>query len=94
MSYEWNGKRYDLGYFFMDPVAYVVGVETGIGPVDYVTEALGGGRVLVCFLSLVDAHIEGMLRAKPGLRYFVYEARSLSPRYFLNSQGELYAMLH
>lgn len=94
MNYEWNGKQYEVGYFFMNPVTYVVTVETESGQVEYVTEAFGDGRVLICFLSLADAHIEGMLRAKPGLRYSVMEARSLPPRFFLNSAGGLFAMLH
>ncbi|WP_423383693.1 hypothetical protein [Burkholderia sp. LMG 32019] len=72
MNYEWNGKQYGIGYFFINPVAYAVAVETASGGIDYVTEPWdGGGRSLVCFLSIVDAHIEGMLRTKPGLRYYV-----------------------
>lgn len=94
MNYEWNGKQYEVGYFFMDPITYVVTVEIEPGQFEYVTEALGNGRVLVCFVSLADAHIEGMLRAKPGLQYHVMEARSLPPRLFLNSEGGLFAMLH
>ncbi|HZZ06633.1 MAG TPA: hypothetical protein VFE81_27595 [Paraburkholderia sp.] len=80
--------------FFTAPQVWLLQVEREPGELEVVTERLPEGEAPLCFMSPVDAHIEGIFRAKPGLRYYVIEASNLTERWFLRTNGLLVALLH
>jgi hypothetical protein len=81
--------------FFREPPVYVVLLETAPGgSCEFAFERTPDCEAIVCFLSPVDAAIEGMLRAKTGLRYDVRPASRIPERYFLTGDGNLMLMLH
>lgn len=83
-----------LNRFFTSPQVWALQVEREPGTIEVVTETLPEGEAPVCFLSPVDAHIEGLLRAKPGLRYYLVDTSFAHESYFRRSNGLLVALLH
>ncbi len=89
---EWRhgGARY-----FREPPVYVVLIETGPdGSCEFAVERTHNCEAILGFLSPVDAMMEGILRAKSGLRYWVRSARELERHYFLTLDQRLTLMLH
>jgi hypothetical protein len=80
--------------FFIDPQAFILLVESEPGQYQYVTESWDDNEALLCFLSPMDAHIEGTFRARPGLEYTIMSTWSLPERLFLGSNGLLAVILH
>jgi hypothetical protein len=91
-----HGKPPSNYPFFNDPPVYVVLLGTGPdGSCEFAIENTPECDAILCFLSPVDAAIEGMLRAKPGLGYEVRSALHIPERYFLTTDGgDLLLMLH
>jgi len=80
--------------FFINPRAFVLTMEIEPGRHQLLTERYDENHGLLCFLSPMDAHIEGTLRARPGLSYSVLSTWSLSEKSFLTDNGLLVALLH
>ncbi len=80
--------------FFTAPKTWLLQVEREPGVLDFALEVQPEGKALVCFLSPVDAHIEGLMRAKPGMRYYVNDAWAAHETWFLREPGLLMAFLH
>ncbi|QIN61599.1 hypothetical protein SBC1_15930 [Caballeronia sp. SBC1] len=80
--------------FFINPRAFVLSIEIEPGQHQLVTEGDDQHHGLLCFLSPMDAHIEGTFRARPGLSYSVLSTWSLSEKSFLADNGLLVAVLH
>lgn len=69
-------------------------VESEPGRHDWVTANCRTGGGLLCFQSLIDAHIEGNLRTKPGQNYGVMDASNLGHEKFLTKDGSFVAVQH
>lgn len=81
--------------YFHNPPVYVVLLETTPdGSCEFAIENTPECEAILSFLSPVDAAIEGMLRARPGLRYDVRPALHIPEHYFLAANGELTLILH
>jgi len=81
--------------YFRDPPVHVVLLETGPdGSCEYAIERTPDHEAILCFLSPVDAMMEGILRAKPGLRYKVQPAAQVAQHYFLTLDHCLTLTLH
>ncbi|MFP3569723.1 hypothetical protein [Paraburkholderia sp. SIMBA_030] len=80
--------------FFTAPKTWLLKIEREPGVLDFALEVLPEGKALVCFQSPVDAHIEGLLRARPDMRYYVTEAWAAHETWFLREPGLLMAFLH
>lgn len=94
MNNKWNEGWVEVGWFFKNPRVFALAVETESNRYEYVTEAGSHGEAVVCFLSPLDAHIAGMLQAKPGLKYHVTLAGSILPESFTRPNGVFAANLH
>jgi hypothetical protein len=81
---------------FRDPPVYVVllATEPNGRSTEFAIERMPECEAVLCFLSPVDAAIEGELRATPGLGYQVWPASRTPERYFRTADGDLTLMLH
>jgi hypothetical protein len=81
--------------FFLDPAVYVVLLGTGPdGSCGLAADSSSSWTAVLGFLSPVDAHIEGILRAKPGLGYEVRQACRVPEQHFRAENGEWSLSLH
>lgn len=82
--------------YFSDPQGYVLMQEVEPCMWDIVRIPVEGwsGMVVLCFMSPLDALIEGAYRAKPGLRYEVACAGGIGTKRFLAKDGSAVAALH
>lgn len=81
--------------FFLDPSLYVVLLRTDPdGSCELAIDSTSSWTAVLGFLSPVDAHIEGIVRAKPGLGYQVLEACRIPERYFRAANGKWLLSLH
>lgn len=69
-------------------------VEGEAGRQDWVTANCRTGGGLLCFQSLIDAHIEGILGAKPGQDYWAMDASNLGHEKFLTKDCSFVAVQH
>ena len=81
--------------YFSRPSVYVVLLGTGPdGGCKLATDSTPQCEAILGFLSPIDAHIEGILRAKPGLGYEVRPASRIAEHYFWTRSGDVALLLH
>lgn len=82
--------------FFFKPRAYVLLLEDEPGVFDVARIAVEGweGKLALCFMSPLDALIEGARIGKPGLRYDIAWAAAIGHNPFRTADGSAAAALH
>ncbi|WP_343549117.1 hypothetical protein [Ralstonia sp.] len=81
--------------YLCEPSVYVVLSETDAdGRCEFAVERTEHCEAILGFLSPIDAMMEGILRAKPGLRFQVRSSVEIERHYFLTRDQRLTLLLH